>query len=75
MTETIFKSEYKCPLCQVNLVWQYGNVFHINDPKFGLTLFCNNIACQCEVFGYTNTQKIADAFEIIEGKYTAHIVK
>ena len=66
--------QYKCPLCQTELLIQIGNYFHPNNPEYGLSLYCGNMECKIEVHGYTRTSNPAAAFEIIEDKYTAHLI-
>jgi hypothetical protein len=67
-------SDYLCPLCDVKLSTQIGDYFHPNDISYGMSLYCNNPHCLVEVHGFTRNNKPSEAFDIIEDKYTAHMI-
>jgi hypothetical protein len=66
--------EFICPLCKSQLKTQLGNYFHPGDTSYGMSLYCDNPDCLIEICGYTRNNKPSEAFEIIEDKYTAHII-
>lgn len=64
-------SKYACPMCEATMKVRLGNVFHLDDPKFGMTVYCpNQVSCPCEVFAHD--EKESGCYEIIVGKYKKH---
>ncbi len=59
---------YPCPICKENMTRYDGEKMHPNDPKFGLTLLCENQKCTAqEVMGHGDKAK--DAYEVVIAKF------
>jgi hypothetical protein len=59
-----------CPICNSELVTQWGNQMHPNDDNYGVSVFCNNKECAAqEVAGHGDTAK--QAYQIVREKFIA----
>jgi hypothetical protein len=61
-------TNFRCPICGQPLSKVYGDQIHVDDPAFGVTIFCSNKDCKAdEVSGHgANDDK---AFSVIKNKH------
>ena len=65
---------YNCPICQSILVSQVGDQAHLQNPEFGIILYCQNRQCSAqEVMGHGNKEK--DAYQVILDKFVPRRTK
>lgn len=59
---------YPCPVCKRDLSKYDGEKMNPGDPRFGVTLLCENPKCTAEeVMGHGN--KIKDAYEVVIARF------
>jgi hypothetical protein len=62
------ETKYPCPVCKVNLHWEFGEQIHPGNPEYGVMVFCRNKECRAEeVMGHGKNEK--EAFEIVTDRF------
>jgi len=58
----------RCPICGEGMMGMYGEKMHIDDNRYGYSLYCVNMECSAEeCFGHGKNEK--EAYEVVLAKY------